>query len=275
MKTVYSLVLTCAAFMVLTVLSSCTQQPGTALVTSTVTATSTATRTSVAVTKPAVIEAACPARGAAQAVDLSMPVDQKALNTYRHLYGDDVTIIRYYDHVNETIRGKTPQATERALLAANGVNCLRVFQHNNSSLRTFQDAARPGADAKRSVELAAVEKQPKGSAIYFGVDGEFHLPSDQTAVKSYAAKFCAIVHDAGFKCGVYGAGITLKNLLAAGIVDYTWLANATGWTGSKDFQATGKWNLRQGLPKVCGGKEGDFDVVNPAIKNFGQWKCAQ
>jgi len=238
-------------------LTACTPV-STPTTTATSTTTSVSTRTS---TYTGVIGPGCPAKGAAQAVDLSMPVDQRFLDVVRSL--GIKTIIRYGDYVNETIRGKTPKAAERKLIKDNGFTFLAVFQHNNSSIRSFTKE-RGKADALRMKEL-----YPEAPAFYFGVDGEFHLASEQASVKTYAVEFSKVTRDLGKKVGAYGSGLTCKNLMAAGLIDYCWLANATGWSGTKEFAATGKWSLRQGLPKKCGGKEGDFNVVN--TPSFGQW----
>ena len=53
-----------------------------------------------------------------EAVDLSAPVDQDFLNTMRGI--GIKTIIRYYDHEDETLPGKTLRREERDLILANG-----------------------------------------------------------------------------------------------------------------------------------------------------------
>lgn len=210
------------------------------------------------------VESTCPKAGTVQGVDLSTPVDQKFLNVARCL--GVKLVIRYGDYVNETIRGKTPKPAELELIKKNGLDFLAIFQHNNSKITSFT-AARGEADAKRMLEL-----YPKAPAFYFGADGEFHTAANQTAVKTYAIAFAKVARANGKKVGVYGSGLTLKNLQDAGITDYHWLANATGWTGSKSYSATGKWVMQQGLPKNCGGKNVDFNVFNPKISDIGSWK---
>lgn len=81
------------------------------------------------------------------------------------------TIIRYYDHIDETLACKTlvPEETE-ALLGA-GFSLLAVFQSNGHDPLTFLTPGRGAADANRAIDLALMNGQPPGSAIYFGVDG--------------------------------------------------------------------------------------------------------
>lgn len=227
------------------------------------TETATATSTAIEVVempakRPAVVESTCPGVGEYQAVDASEPVTTRFLEVMKWLKVK--TIIRYGDYVNETIRGKTPKAAELKLIREAGFDMRFVFQHNNSSINSFTTARGTG-DANRMKEL-----YPAESIFYFGVDGEFEKSDEQAKVKTYAVAFAAVARTAGKKVGVYGSGLTCKNLMAAGLVDACWLANATGWTGTPAFTATMKWLMKQSLPKNCGGINVDFDKINPALK---------
>lgn len=81
------------------------------------------------------------------------------------------TVIRYYDHPNETIPCKTLVPEETDFLLDNGFSIAVVFQHRNDNPVTFLEGRRGTRDAERSLELAAANGQPLGSTIYFGVDG--------------------------------------------------------------------------------------------------------
>ena len=81
------------------------------------------------------------------------------------------TIIRYYDHPNETIPCKTLVPEETDFLLDNGFSIAVVFQHRNDSPITFLEGQRGVMDAERSLELAGANGQPIGSTIYFGIDG--------------------------------------------------------------------------------------------------------
>ena len=81
------------------------------------------------------------------------------------------TIIRYYDHPDETIPCKTLVPEETDFLLDNGFSIAVVFQHRNDNPTTFLDGRRGIMDAERSLELAGANGQPVGSTIYFGVDG--------------------------------------------------------------------------------------------------------
>ena len=82
--------------------------------------------------------AACPQHGKFQAVDLAVPVDQGFI-TKMHELGIG-TVIRYYDHKNETASGKQLTRKERDLISANGLNLMVVFQHQSSKIETFTPA---------------------------------------------------------------------------------------------------------------------------------------
>lgn len=218
--------------------------------------------------RPANLEATCPAPGVFGAVDLSEHCNQRFLDAMKYL--GVKTIIRYYDIPGSpTLPEKIPTAAELALIKKNGFQFCGVFQHNNSKLASFTHE-RGIKDAGVALELAKKWGQPKGSGIYFGVDFD-PSSSELENVKEYAAQFYSCVHAAGFRCGAYGSGLTLNTLLKAGYIELAWLSMSTGFRDSKAFDASGKWNLKQVKDRNCGGKNCDFDYVNPAKPDFGQW----
>ncbi len=211
------------------------------------------------------LEATCPAPGVFQAVDVSEPVNQHFLDAMKQL--KIKTVIRYFDHTNETLRGKTLKIPELTLIAKNGFDSAVVFQHNNNQLATFTET-RGTSDAKRSLELAAGLAQPKGSSIYFGVDGDF--PS--APVKAYFGKAAPLIRALGYKIGAYGSGQTCTLLLDAKLIDSCWLANAKGWAGYQKFLVSSRWVMAQEMPKNCGGINVDFNTVNTALESLGSFR---
>lgn len=83
--------------------------------------------------------------------------------------------------------------------------------------------------------------------------------------------------DGKYKIGAYGSGSVCQHLLNKELVDYCWLAMSTGWPGSKEFHASGKWSLVQQRSTFCKGwkfKEREmvrFDFNKVKGGNFGQW----
>lgn len=243
----------------------------------TATASSTATSTASAVSPavlagplpacaPLALEKSCPPVGANAAVDVSEPVTQRFLCAMRQLKVG--TVIRYFEYPNETIAGKLPKPAELGLIRANGLKLLGVFQHNNSSPSTFT-ASRGSADAARSADLAKQWGAPKGAPLYFGVDFEPNSAQLKN-VMTYAQNFASIARSSGYKVGVYGSGDALKMLKDAGLADFTWVSQSTGFSGTKAYTASKQWALLQGMPKDCGGINVDFDQA--AASGFGSFQ---
>ena len=126
---------------------------------------------------------ACSANPDVKVADFSVPVTElrtangdpslKALKQF-----GVKTIIRYYDHPDETIACKTLLKEESDAIISNDMSIAVVFQHNNDDPETFIDKTRGAADAKRALALAAANGQPFGSTIYFGVDGVDQVIND-------------------------------------------------------------------------------------------------
>jgi Domain of unknown function (DUF1906) len=203
-----------------------------------------------------------------RAVDLSQPVNQTFLNNVKALGVS--TIIRYYDHPNETIRGKTLRRSERDLIVRNGFKIAVVFQHNNNVLTSFTQA-RGKMDAERSLVLATENLQPQDSAIYFGVDGGWSTDADLNRIQLYVSTASAIVRQAGFRMGVYGSGRVCMKVLSENLADHCWLANARGWPDYNVFFESDQWMLRQFLPEKVGSFDVDFNDIHPEVSDFGQF----
>jgi hypothetical protein len=87
------------------------------------------------------------------------------------------TVFRYYDMPDETLPGKTLLPNEVAAILAKNLKIGVVFQHNSDDPATFIANENTGkVHARRALELATSNRQPLGTAIYFGIDGaELHL----------------------------------------------------------------------------------------------------
>lgn len=167
----------------------------------------------------------CAPNSGAAAVDLSQRVNQNFLDAMKTVGVQ--TIIRYYDHEDETLPGKTLRRRERDLIIANGFHIAVVFQHNNNKFASFTPL-RGRQDAERSLALAAENAQPKGSAIYFGVDGGWRTAGEIATIKAYFAEAQAGLRGTGYRIGVYGSGLVCKELLQDGLAELCWLSNAKG-----------------------------------------------
>lgn len=213
--------------------------------------------------------APCFEPGTYEAVDMSVPADEAFIKLM--VQHKVKTVIRYYDWAVESIKGKTPKAEELALLKKYGLKTMGVFQHFNSSYSTFTDPSRPAKDLARILELAKLWGQPKGSAAYVGVDGDFWTTEQKAAVKKYFSGITPGLRAAGYRVGMYGSGANCESLRAAGLIDgdLCMIAGASGWSRTKEVLASGKYALKQRVHQKCGGKELDYNTVN--LPDFGQW----
>ena len=217
---------------------------------------------------PALAASKCPNALHAKAADVSLQMTDAFVKTAKA--AGVRTIARYYDYEDETLPGKTLTQAEVNLLAANKMSLVVIFQHHNDHLTSFTPERGDG-DAARSLELAAKFGQPKGSAIYFGVDGDWEDDQDQAAILAYFKAANARVTPAGYRVGMYGSGLTCKNLKAAHLVSLCWLPGAMleglEWSLEND-----SWQLWQQKQTVCGGVDVDLDRINKWQPDVGQFK---
>ena len=203
-----------------------------------------------------------------EAVDSSAPVNQGFLNRMKAVGVS--TIIRYYDHEDETLPGKTLRRGERDAIVMNEFKIGVVFQHRNNKFASFT-ALRGRQDAERSLLLAVENSQPKGSAIYFGVDGPWSSPYELAKIVAYFSEVNAALAGSGYRVGVYGSGLVCNALLASGLAEFCWLAAPAAWPDYHAYYQTWKWKLVQLPTTRCGGRSVDFSLANGADADYGQF----
>jgi Domain of unknown function (DUF1906) len=201
-----------------------------------------------------------------QAVDLSAPVDQSFLNQMKA--NGINTIIRYYDHEDETLPGKTLRRAERDLIMLNGFKLGVVFQHHNDQIASFT-TLRGRLDAERSLALANENSQLRGSAIYFGVDGAWRTTFELSSIMAYFREVKARLTGASYRAGVYGSGLVCNLLLRNGLAELCWLGAPTTWPGFYEYYPTKEWKLVQLPTTRCGGRSVDFNLANDT--DYGQF----
>jgi hypothetical protein len=203
-----------------------------------------------------------------EAVDLSAPVNQNFLSEIKA--AGIKTVIRYYDHEDETLPGKTLRRGERDAIVLNGLNAAVVFQHRNNQFASFTPM-RGRQDAERSLVLAAENVQPRGSAIYFGVDGAWSAPYQLANIMAYFREVRATLAGSGYRVGVYGSGLVCNTLLINGLAELCWLAAPISWPDYYEYYQTNKWRLVQLSTTQCGGRSVDFNLGNGTDVDYGQF----
>ena len=203
-----------------------------------------------------------------EAVDSSAPVTQSFLDQMKAIGVN--TVIRYYDHEDETLPGKTLRRGERDAILMNGLKMGVVFQHRNNKFGSFT-ALRGRQDAERSLVLAAENSQPRGSAIYFGVDGPWRAPYELANIMAYFQEVNAKLAGSGYRVGVYGSGLICNALLANGLAELCWLAAPTSWPDFSAYYQTKRWKLVQLPTTQCGGRSVDFNLTNGREAEYGQF----
>jgi hypothetical protein len=184
-------------------------------------------------------------------------------------------VIRYYSR--DTIRpSKRIDRSEAMALTAAGLRLAIVHEGRYGDKADNYERATGLADAQYVLDYAsATLQQPKGSAIYFGIDFDASAAEIHDRILPYFQAIADVFGQAGnpYKVGVYGSGATCKALLDAGLARYAWLAQSTGWTGYKAFLASNRWALRQDMPASVGGVACDPDVAG-ADGDFGDFSLA-
>ena len=203
-----------------------------------------------------------------QAVDSSAPVTESFLDQMKAI--GVKTIIRYYDHEDETLPGKTLRRGERDAIVMSGLKLGVVFQHRNNKFASFT-AFRGRQDAERSLILAAENSQPRGSAIYFGVDGAWSAPNELVNIMTYFQEVNTRLAGSGYRVGVYGSGLVCNTLLANRLAELCWLAAPTNWPDFSAWYQTRRWKLVQLPTTWCGGRSVDFNLTNGREAEYGQF----
>jgi hypothetical protein len=195
-----------------------------------------------------------------------------------------------------TVHGR--KELESDLLIRNNISVLSLYQFYSSKPEKFlnglQDtdqtktaSGEAKADVLAALAQAKIVSQPKGSAIYFGVDVDV-VASDPLfkAVKNY---FEIVRNEVAgdYKIGAYGCGTTCKTLLDLKLIDYAWVSASPGHEGTPEFISSGRWHLFQNSLdrkwlnpswKHAGKDTGldlDTNVQNPRFATFGAWGAGE
>lgn len=184
------------------------------------------------------------------------------------------TVFRYYaSGFQENLPNKRLTAEERDALIAEGFSIGAVYQYFNN-LRENINSDRGKRDGEFARAEAARQKQPQGSAVYFGVDGDWTDAAAREDIVNYFRAVNRALSGSGLKIGAYGSGATLA-LLAdhqENLAEYFWLGNPQGWSGATSFYNSGRWTLFQSATETSvAGLSIDANLTNASNGDFGQW----
>lgn len=187
---------------------------------------------------------------------------------------------------------------ESEVLIRNNISILSLYQYYSATpekflngLKDTKETETPSgeakADVRAAIEQARIIQQPKGSAIYFGVDVD--VVRNDTLFHAVRNYFDIVRNEiAGdYKIGAYGCGTTCKSLQDAKMIDYAWVSASPGHEGTPDFISSGRWHLFQNSLdrkwfnpswKYAGKDPGldlDTSVQNPRFATFGAWGAGE
>ncbi len=154
---------------------------------------------------------------------------------------------------------------------------LRIFSvFERTSGRPLEGGAAGAADGALANTQAVGVLQPPGSTICFAVDTDVDMSNatHKNAIRSY---FHAAGNAlSGYQIGAYGGGDVLGYLLNEKLISVAWLAGAMGWRGSRAFDASLKWHLKQGAT-IKGGDLGiEYDPnVAVDLDRIGAWSLSE
>ena len=200
-------------------------------------------------------------------VDISYGVGDQA----SYLAGAGIrTVIRYYSRDTGVPAKRLTLAEARALSRAGlSIGVVHESRHGDRLANFTEDLGILDAQYARGYAAGAIQ-QPSGSAIYFGADLDPSTKEVASNIVPYFKGVASVMRSAGaasYKIGVYGSGRTCASILDAGLADYAWLAQSTGWADYKDFKESGRWSLQQLPSTKIGEIECDENIAG--LNGFG------
>lgn len=182
----------------------------------------------------------------------------------------------------------TADVQESKILNDAGIAILAIYQYqSNNEMKFLQGLPDTGSaakeaesDARGALQGAKTVNQPRGTAIYFGVD--FDCTKKQiNSVIDYFEIINRIV-GAEYKIGVYSNGYVNGMLREKGLVEYSMVSASRNYAGTRDFISRGEWHLFQnkierwwfatdGRCPPRSGLQLDTIIQNPKYLEIGAW----
>lgn len=198
--------------------------------------------------------------GTLRGIDASSPCSASTVECLRN--SKIAFVCRYYSRTTK-IKGKRLTKAEAKRLSKGGLRIVTVYEDGPTEYSYFS-ASRGTRDANGALRQAGVVGQPRGSAIYFAVDYDASPSEIRNNILAYFQAVNETMRK-DFIVGVYGSGSVCAALLKAGLAQYAWLAQSTGWSGSKTFR---NWTIKQEPAKRVCGLKADPDVAQEEFGGF-------
>ncbi len=183
-----------------------------------------------------------------------------------------------YDFVARYLKPAEPSETltlaEARHISAEGLSIVSIVEIGSPTCAAYFTSAKGTAVAEEVVTYAdETLGQPSDTPLYYTVDydaQECDFPAIHAFFAAARAHHQAHAANGGnwYKLGVYGSGAVCEMLVEAGLVEYTWLSESSGFLGSRTY--TG-WSLHQTREGTFDGVDCDFNESNG---NAGGWKLS-
>lgn len=180
------------------------------------------------------------------------------------------TVIRYINPIwvsNE----KTIKLAEAQAIAFVGLRLGLVCEGYGGTQGKGVDRPSGDRDGEFCRDYMAKLGAPEGAATYFAVDVDASSTYIKNNVIPYFQEIAKDFAGSKYRVGVYGCGAVCKAVKDAGFAQLTWLSNAMGWNGSRDYKSSGRWNILQHLPANIAGLDTDPNEGNPLLPDIGDF----
>lgn len=142
-----------------------------------------------------------------------------------------------FDHVGRYLKNVTVAEINALHVAGLGVWLI----YETTATRALCGASAGAEDGLAAKQQASALGAPAGTTIFATVDTD-PPPSQLGIIRAYMQTFAQNL-GADYHLGIYACGTILDGNYDIAV---PWLAGAMGWSGSRAYDATNKWTLKQG-----------------------------
>ena len=187
------------------------------------------------------------------------------------------TIIRYYSRSSwKRITGE-----EAAALGDAGFNLVAIYQNRQDRPEDFSEAQGRAAGAHAYEYATEQIFQPGDTAIYFAADFD---PTDKVvndSILPYLRGIQDVFEERAksggphYNVGLYGSGRALRLAKKAGLIQYCWLSQSTGFSEYARFRDSREWHLLQLRDTIIANVPCDPDEINADMPDIGSFRVGR